>query len=223
MFRKEYARADFKEVSRYRWDQLKYDPQLESFSDFLKHPKKTVKQAFDSKANDYVTAFSFGKLPVAIQNDLSVAGKQDATVDDIRDCIQRRYQYQQLMGTQQPQPFNGRESGNLPRITYPTRSLVNKVHNECRINRHKRSRIITQESLFKYVDIRVTQHSHADTETPTTTPLEVSRTNARFQMRIEAFAETSNRRTIDISPSTKWKKATATPPTPEVKPTNLIL
>ena len=52
-----------------------------------------------------------GKLPVAIKNDLSVAGKQDDTVDESKDFIQRRYQYQQLMGTQQRQPFNEVSSG----------------------------------------------------------------------------------------------------------------
>ena len=67
---------------------------------------KTAKQAFDSKAKEYVSAFLSGELQVAIQKDVSVAGKQDITVDEIRDFIQRRYQYQQLMGTQQPQPFN---------------------------------------------------------------------------------------------------------------------
>ena len=78
MIRKEYARNDFKEVRRYQWDHFKYEPQHESFSDFLENHKKTAKQAFDSKTNDYVNAFLFGKLPAAIQNDLSVAGKQDA-------------------------------------------------------------------------------------------------------------------------------------------------
>ena len=72
--RKKYARDDLKEVWRYRWDQLKYDPKHDTFSDFLKHLRKIAKQAFDSKANENVTAFLFGKLPVAIQNDLSVAG-----------------------------------------------------------------------------------------------------------------------------------------------------
>ena len=47
MFRKEHARDDFKVVSRYRWDQLRYDTQHEFFSDFLMHLKKAAKQAFD--------------------------------------------------------------------------------------------------------------------------------------------------------------------------------
>ena len=46
----------------------KVTPQNESFSDFLKHLKKTTKQASDLKTNGYVNAFLFGKLPVPIQN-----------------------------------------------------------------------------------------------------------------------------------------------------------
>ena len=86
-----------------------------NLSDFLKHLRKTAKQAFDSKANEYVNAFLFGKLPVAIQNDLTTASKQDAMVDEIREFIQRWYQYQQLMGTQLPLPFNEFSSGTEKR------------------------------------------------------------------------------------------------------------
>ena len=92
MFRKEFARDNLKEISRYRRDQLKSDLQNESFSDFLKHLKKTTKQASDLKTNGYVDAFLFGNIPVPIQNDLSVASKQDATADVIRDFTQKRYQ-----------------------------------------------------------------------------------------------------------------------------------
>ena len=83
-------------------------------------------------------------------------------------------------------------------------------------------RIITQNLCVRGVVIRVTQHSHADKETPTQTPTEVSRTNARNQMKIEAFSKNSNRQKNDSSPTTNWKKPIAMPPTQEMKPTNLI-
>ena len=81
-------------------------PQHESSSDFLKHLKKTAKQAFYSKTNEYINTFLFRKLPVGIQKHLSVTGKPEASVDEFRDFIQKRYQYQPVMGTQQPQAFN---------------------------------------------------------------------------------------------------------------------
>ena len=90
IFREEHARDNFKEVSRCRGDRLNYDTQHESFYDFLKNLKKTAKQVFDYRNSKYVKAFLLVKLPVAIQNDLSVAGKQDATVDGIKDFIHRR-------------------------------------------------------------------------------------------------------------------------------------
>ena len=41
LFRKEFAKEDLKEVARYKWDQARYDPTTETFSDFLKSLKKT--------------------------------------------------------------------------------------------------------------------------------------------------------------------------------------
>ena len=72
----------------------------------LKHLKKTKKQAFDSKVIECINAFLLSTLPVAIQNYLGVSLKQDPTLIQNGDFIQRRYQYQLFMGTQQPQPFN---------------------------------------------------------------------------------------------------------------------
>ena len=115
------------------------------------------------------------------------------------------------------------ESGRLRRMTYPTRNLVNNGQNELRKNRHQRSRIKTQNSLVKSVAIRVTQRSQADTETPALMPTEVSHTNGRTQMRIEASAKTSKWQANNSSPSSRWKKLKAKPPTLEMKPTTLTL
>ena len=256
---------DFKEVPRYWRDQLKKDPQHESFSDFFKHPKKKAKQAFNSKASEYVTEILFGKLPIAIQNDLSVAGKKETTVDEIKDFFSdgintnSSWGHNSLRLSMKPiqaptnakmnaspekTPSNGessaayastatrkstklsiagQENGNSLSMIYHTWCPVNNSHNEYKTNGLKRGRIVVINSFVMFVDIRVTQHSHADKEAPTPTPVEVSRTNARTQMRIEAFGKTSNRGTNDSSPSAKWKKPAATPPTPEMKPTNPIL
>ena len=79
------------------------------------------------KTLEYVIPFLFGKLSVTTQNDTSVAGKQDATVDETKAFFQRRYQYQQLMGTQQPQFFNEHSSGRDRRKKHrPTRNNTNK-------------------------------------------------------------------------------------------------
>ena len=106
-----------------------------NLSDFLKHLRKTAKQAFDSKPNDYVKAFPFDKLPVAIQNDLSTAGKQDTRVDKNREFIQRRYQYQQLMETQQPLHFNefssGREKRQNDRPTRDNQDQQRQIRETC--------------------------------------------------------------------------------------------
>ena len=75
-FNKEYAKEDLKEVSKYKFDQMRYDPKKESFADFLTRYKKLAKEAYGDKANDIAETFLFAKLPIQIQNELAMAGKQ---------------------------------------------------------------------------------------------------------------------------------------------------
>ena len=44
-FNKEYAKEDLKEVSKYKIDQMRYNPTVESFTDILTKFRKTAKQA----------------------------------------------------------------------------------------------------------------------------------------------------------------------------------
>ena len=78
MFRKEFAKEDLKEVARYKWDQARYDPTTETFSDFLKSLKKTAKQAFGNEADKVIKMFLFGKIPVEIQQELTMANKEES-------------------------------------------------------------------------------------------------------------------------------------------------
>ena len=96
-FSKEYAKEDLKEVSKYKFDQMRYDPTTESFADFLTKFKKLAKQAYGEKANDIAETFLFAKLPIQIQNELAMAGKHDATSEEIKTFVQRRCQYAQLI------------------------------------------------------------------------------------------------------------------------------
>ena len=107
MFRKEFAKEDLKEVARYKWDQARYDPTTETFSDFLKSLKKTAKQAFGNEADKIIKMFLFGNLPVEIQQELTMANKEESFPEEIKTYLMRKYQYQQY--TTPPttiQPFN---------------------------------------------------------------------------------------------------------------------
>ena len=108
IFRKEFAQEDMKEVARYKWNEAKYDPTTETFSEFLKNLKKTAKQAFGHSADQCIQMFLFGKLPVEIQQELTMANKEDASPDEIKTYLQRKYQYSQVLTTQPAavQPFN---------------------------------------------------------------------------------------------------------------------
>ena len=83
-FKKEYAKEDLKEVAKYKFDQMRYDPSAETFNDFLNTFKKVVKQAFVDKSSDITETFLFAKLPVQMQNDLAMVGKHDASMEEIR-------------------------------------------------------------------------------------------------------------------------------------------
>ena len=77
-FREEYAKDDLKEVSKFTFDQMRFHPTVDSFTNLLSNFKKTAKQAFGDKTNEIAETFLFPKLPVQHQNDLAVAGKHDA-------------------------------------------------------------------------------------------------------------------------------------------------
>ena len=119
-FSKEYAKEDLKEVSKYKFDQMRYDPTTESFADFLTKFKKLAKQAYGDKANDIVETFLFAKLPIQIQNDLAMAGKHDATSEEIKTFVQRRCQYAQLL----PTPAGMQPLNNIQ--NYPAKQQTNQ-------------------------------------------------------------------------------------------------
>ena len=95
LFRKEFAKEYLKEVARYKWDQARYDPTTETFGDFLKSLKKTAKQAFGNEADNIIKMFLFGKLPVEIQQELTMANKEESSPEKIKTYLMRKYQYQQ--------------------------------------------------------------------------------------------------------------------------------
>ena len=106
-FKKEYAKEELSEVSKFKFDQLRYDPTTESFSKFLANYKKVAKEAYGEKAQGIVQTFLFAKLPIQLQNELAIAGKHDASIGDRKTFVQRRCQYAQLLPNQQLlQPFN---------------------------------------------------------------------------------------------------------------------
>ena len=107
MFRKELAKEDLKEVARYKWDQARYDPTTETFNDFLKNLKKTAKQAFGEEADRVIRMFLFGKLPVDIQQELTMSNKEESSPEEIKTYLMRKYQYQQYAAPPTTiQPFN---------------------------------------------------------------------------------------------------------------------
>ena len=123
-FKKEYAKEDLKEVAKYKFDQMRYDPTAETFNDFLNKFKKVAKQAFGDKSSDITETFLFAKLPVQMKNDLAMAGKHDASMEEIRTFVQRRFQYAQLIpNTTNAQPFN-QISAPQPNVTTPQTSNV---------------------------------------------------------------------------------------------------
>ena len=89
LFRKEFAKEDLKEVARYKWDQARYDPTTETFSDFLKNLKKIAKQAFGEEADKIIKMFLFGKLPVEIQQELTMANKEESSPEEIKTYLMR--------------------------------------------------------------------------------------------------------------------------------------
>ena len=136
LFRKEFAKKEIKKVARYKWDQARYDPTTESFGDFLKSLKKTAMQAFGNEADGVLKMFLFGKLPVEIQQELTLANKEESYPEEIKTYLMRKYQYQQYTTPQiTNQPFNAVTSTNTSTNTKPatttTQSERKKFEGQC--------------------------------------------------------------------------------------------
>ena len=108
LFRKEFAKEDMREVARYKWNEARYDPTTQTFGDFLKDLKKIAKQAYGDEADKCIKMFLFGKLPVEIQQELTMANKEDSSPEEIKTYLLRKYQYQNVLQqtTSTYQPFN---------------------------------------------------------------------------------------------------------------------
>ena len=128
-FKKEYAKEDLKEVANDKFDQMHYNPSAETFNDFLNKFKNVAKQAFGDKSSDITETFLFTKLPVQMQNELALAGKHDASMEEIRTFVQRRCQYAQLIpNTTSAQPFN-QISAPQPNVAAPQASNAQHQRN----------------------------------------------------------------------------------------------
>ena len=100
-FRKVYRNEKSEEAARIKWDALKYDPTTQSFTDFLHQFRKLAKQAFGNDANVFINKSLYGKLPTTMQHELSLTGQSNATLDDIKEYINRRCQLQIATPTHQ--------------------------------------------------------------------------------------------------------------------------
>ena len=86
--------------------------------------KKSQSRHLGDKSSDITETFLFAKLPVQMQNDLAMAGKHDASMEEIRTFVQRRCQYAQLIpNTTSAQPFN-QISAPQPNVATPQTSNV---------------------------------------------------------------------------------------------------
>ena len=101
---------------------MRFDPTAETFNEFLNKFKKVAKQAFGDRTGNITETILYAKLPVQMQNELAMAGKHDASMEEIRTFVQRRCQYAQLLPkNSSAQPFN-QISAPQPPATAPQNS-----------------------------------------------------------------------------------------------------
>ena len=92
-------------MSKYEFDQLRYDPTTESFTDFLTKFNKTAKQAYGAEHSVLLKPFLFAKHTIQLQKELPTAGKHNATLGELKKFVHYRCQYPQLLlGTSGMQP-----------------------------------------------------------------------------------------------------------------------
>ena len=84
-------------------------------TNFSVNSKKVAKPAFGDRSGDITETFLLAKVPVQMQNELAMAGKHDASMEEIQTFVQRRCQYAQLLPTNSSaQPFNQMSAPQQP-------------------------------------------------------------------------------------------------------------
>ena len=84
-------------MAPYKWDHARFSSPTETLSDVFKSLKKVAKQAFGNEADRCIRMFLFGKLPVDIQQEGTIANKEDSFPEEIKAYLIRKYQYQQMV------------------------------------------------------------------------------------------------------------------------------
>ena len=74
-----HAKEDLKEACQFEFDQMRYDPSVESFTEVLSKFKKTAKNAYEEKAIEITERFLIAKLPIQPQNEFAMADKHVAS------------------------------------------------------------------------------------------------------------------------------------------------
>ena len=114
------TKDDLKEVARYIWDQVKYEPKLETFSDFLKRLKVIVKQAFQDNRAKFIQTILFGKMPIIIQQGLMNNNKEEASSKETKTFLHQRQQNHRFTQIAMPQPFHQASSNQTQATRHAT-------------------------------------------------------------------------------------------------------
>ena len=78
--------------------------------------EKDREQALGDEADKIIKMFLFGKLPVEIQQELTMANKEESSPEEIKTYLMRKYQYQQYAAPPTTiQPFNAVTSSVPPK------------------------------------------------------------------------------------------------------------
>ena len=67
-FKKENAKKELTEVSMFKFDQLRFDSNTESFNTFLSNYHKIAKHAYGDQAQDIAQTTLFAYFPIQLQN-----------------------------------------------------------------------------------------------------------------------------------------------------------
>ena len=162
LFRKDFAKEDLKEVARYKWDQARYDPTTETFSNFLKNLKKTAKQAFGDEADKIIKTFLFDKLPVEIQQELTMPNKEESSPEEIKTYLMRKYQYQQYAAPPTTiQPFNAVTS-SIPTNNETTKPTTTTTTQPTERKRFERQCFYCRKTGHRKTECRARQRDEAN-------------------------------------------------------------
>ena len=121
--------------------------------------KHIGKQGYGPKANEHVSAFLFGMLPIQTQQEPSTAGKVDASTGEIKEFSRHRFHYQHIISINPIPPSTKSLRAQISQ-TEGNRKLHNRTVDALQKSQERVSTVIKRDTNMRSAEPRNARMRH---------------------------------------------------------------